>query len=46
MRGMTDVILRDGNLAQIAWPVTVLVLEGVVMWLLGMRLFRSRYAAR
>lgn len=46
MRGLTDLVLRNRDLVQIAWPVGMLLLEGAVMFVLAMRLFRSRYASR
>ncbi len=46
MRGLTDIVLRNRGLTEIAWPVMMLFFEGAVMMLLAMRLFRSRYASR
>lgn len=46
MRGLTDIVLRNRNLAEIAWPVTMLFLQGGVLLALAMWLFRSRYASR
>jgi len=46
MRGLTDIVLRNRSLVQIAWPVTMLLFEGAVMLAVAMWLFRSRYASR
>lgn len=46
MRGVTDLVLRDRGLAAIGPPVAILVLQGTVLLLLGVWLFRARVAHR
>jgi ABC-2 type transport system permease protein len=46
MRGLNDLILREGGLAAIALPTTVLFAYGAVTLAIGMHLFRLRHAGR
>jgi len=46
MRGLNDLILRQGGLAAIALPTLVLVAYGTVTMLAGIHLFRVRHSAR
>jgi ABC-type multidrug transport system permease subunit len=46
MRGLTDIILRDRGLLEIARPIGMLFAQGVVMLLAALWIFRTRYAAR
>lgn len=46
MRGLTDIVLRSRDLAEIARPVLMLFLEGLVMLGVGFALFRARFASR
>ena len=46
MRGLNDLILREGGLDAIALPASVLVAYGAVTLLLGVHLFRARHSAR
>jgi ABC-2 type transport system permease protein len=46
MRGLNDLILREGGLASIALPTAVLLAYGAVTLAIGMHLFRLRHAGR
>ncbi|MCW5889332.1 MAG: ABC transporter permease [bacterium] len=46
MRGLNDLILREGGLAAIALPASVLFAYGAVTLAVGMYLFRLRHAGR
>jgi ABC-2 type transport system permease protein len=46
MRGLNDLILRQGGLAAIAIPTAVLVAYGTATMLAGVHLFRVRYSSR
>jgi ABC-2 type transport system permease protein len=46
MRGLNDLILREGGLSAIALPTAVLFAYGTVTLALGMHLFRMRHAGR
>ena len=46
MRGLNDLILRQGGLVAIALPAVVLVGYGTVTMLAGIHLFRARPSAR
>jgi ABC-2 type transport system permease protein len=46
MRGLNDLILREGGLAAIMLPVGVLFAYGSATLLIGMQLFRVRHSAR
>jgi linearmycin/streptolysin S transport system permease protein len=46
MRGLNDLILRQGGLKEVALPVTVLLVYGTVTLALGLWLFRVRHSAR
>jgi hypothetical protein len=46
MRGLNDLILREGGLAAIALPAIVLVGYGTLTMLAGIHLFRARHSAR
>jgi ABC-2 type transport system permease protein len=46
MRGLNDLILRQGGLAAITLPAVVLVGYGTVTMLAGIHLFRARHSAR
>jgi ABC-2 type transport system permease protein len=46
MRGLNDLILREGGLAAIALPAGVLFAYGLATGLVGMQLFRVRHSAR
>ena len=46
MRGLNDLILREGGLAAIALPAGVLLAYGAATLLLGVQLFRIRHSAR
>jgi ABC-2 type transport system permease protein len=46
MRGLNDLILREGGLDTIALPAGVLVVYGTATLLLGVYLFRARHSAR
>ena len=46
MRGLNDLILRQGGLRAVLLPAAVLLAYGAAMLVLGMRLFRVRYSAR
>ena len=46
MRGLNDLILREGGLRAVLLPAAVLLAYGATMLVLGMRLFRVRYSAR
>src|SRR5215468_10365386 len=46
MRGLNDLILREGGLPAVVLPVVVLLAYGAAMLTLGLRLFRVRYSAR
>jgi len=46
MRGLNDLILREGGLAAIALPTVVLLAYGAVTMFAGVHLFRVRHSAR
>ena len=46
MRGMNDLVLRDRGLDAMVWPVSALVIYGLVTLAIGLKLFRSRHSAR
>lgn len=46
MRGLNDLILRQGALHDVVAPVAVLFLHGTAMLALGLLLFRVRHSAR
>jgi hypothetical protein len=46
MRGLNDLILREGGLAAIVLPAVVLVGYGTLTMLAGLHLFRARHSAR
>jgi ABC-2 type transport system permease protein len=46
MRGLNDLILREGGLRAVLPPAVVLLVYGLAMLVLGLRLFRIRYSAR
>jgi len=46
MRGLNDLILREGGLAAIALPSAVLLAYGAATMLAGVHLFRVRHSAR
>lgn len=46
MRGLNDLILRDGGLATVAFPTAVLFAYGAATLAIGMKLFRMRHAGR
>jgi ABC-2 type transport system permease protein len=46
MRGLNDLILREGGLHAVLLPAVVLLAYGAAMLFLGLRLFRLRYSAR
>jgi ABC-2 type transport system permease protein len=46
MRGLNDLILREGGLDAVALPVGVLIVYGAVTMAIGLRLFRMRFSAR
>jgi ABC-type multidrug transport system permease subunit len=46
MQALTDLVLRDRGLAAILRPVAIIVLESAVLLALGLRLFRTHFAAR
>ena len=46
MRGLNDLILREGGLAAIVLPAAVLVGYGTLTMLAGISLFRARHSAR
>jgi linearmycin/streptolysin S transport system permease protein len=46
MRGLNDLILREGGLEAVLLPAVVLLAYGTAMLILGLRLFRVRYSAR
>jgi ABC-2 type transport system permease protein len=46
MRGLNDLILREGGLDAVALPVFVLLLYGAATLAVGLRLFRVRHSAR
>lgn len=46
MRGLNDLVLREGGLDAIALPAGVLVTYGAATLLLGVYLFRARHSAR
>ncbi len=46
MRGLNDLILREGGLAAIALPAAVLFAYGAATLAVGMQLFRVRHSAR
>jgi hypothetical protein len=46
MRGLNDLILRQGGLDAVMLPVVMLFLYGAATLALGLRVFRVRYSAR
>src|SRR5215468_262871 len=46
MRGLNDLILREGGLRAVLLPAVVLLAYGAAMLALGLHLFRVRYSAR
>jgi len=46
MRGLNDLILREGGLHAVLLPAVVLLAYGAAMLVLGLHLFRARYSAR
>jgi hypothetical protein len=46
MRGLNDLILRQGGLQAVLLPAVVLLAYGTAMLVLGLHLFRVRYSAR
>src|SRR5215475_12706527 len=46
MRGLNDLILREGGLRAVLLPAVVLLAYGAAMLVLGLRLFRFRFSAR
>jgi len=46
MRGLNDLILREGGLEAVWLPVAVLLTYGAAMLAVGLRLFRVRHSAR
>jgi ABC-2 type transport system permease protein len=46
MRGLNDLILREGGLDDVALPATVLTLYGAAVLAVGLQLFRVRHSAR
>jgi ABC-type multidrug transport system permease subunit len=46
MQAMNDLVLRDRGLDAITWPVSMLLLYGLVTLVIGVKLFRARHSAR
>ena len=46
MRGVTDLVLRDRGFAAIAGPAGIVVVQGMILMLAGVWLFRARAAHR
>jgi ABC-2 type transport system permease protein len=46
MRGLNDLILRQGGLESVAMPAVVLTFYGAVILAVGLHLFRVRHSAR
>jgi ABC-2 type transport system permease protein len=46
MRGLNDLILREGGLHAVRLPAVMLLTHGTAMLALGLRLFRVRHSAR
>jgi ABC-2 type transport system permease protein len=46
MRGLNDLILREGGLRAVLPPAVVLLFYGTAMLVLGLRVFRVRHSAR
>ena len=46
MHGMNDLVLRDRGVVAIAWPASLLLANGLVTMVMGLRLFRLRHSSR
>jgi hypothetical protein len=46
MRGLNDLILREGGLQTVLLPALVLLAHGAAMLAVGVRLFRVRHSTR
>jgi len=46
MRGLNDLILREGGLQAVLLPAVVLLVYGTAMLVLGVSVFRVRHSAR